>query len=196
MIRPFLASTTRISSLTIDNFISEPLPRDQWATGDYVVGDTTDDARMPTLARLCESGVHFTNAWAQPTCSPTRATILTGTYPYQHGVLRPVTRNGELDLDRWTLPRALAGGAAGYDLASIGKWHLSTGEDDPYLAGWPHFAGVISGAIAGGIILGFLEAIGLAVLSQYGDITYLMIFVSLMIFLAIRPQGLMGKPWG
>jgi branched-chain amino acid transport system permease protein len=57
-------------------------------------------------------------------------------------------------------------------------------------------AGVISGAIAGGIILGFLEAIGLAVLSQYGDITYLLIFASLMIFLAIRPQGLMGKPWG
>ena len=57
-------------------------------------------------------------------------------------------------------------------------------------------AGVISGAIAGGIILGFMEAIGLALLYQYGDITYLMIFVSLMIFLAIRPQGLMGKPWG
>ncbi len=57
-------------------------------------------------------------------------------------------------------------------------------------------AGVISGAIAGGIILGFMEAIGLAVLSQYGDITYLLIFVSLMIFLAIRPHGLMGKPWG
>lgn len=57
-------------------------------------------------------------------------------------------------------------------------------------------AGVISGAIAGGIILGFLEAIGLAVLSQYGDFTYLVIFISLMIFLAIRPQGLMGKPWG
>ena len=33
-------------------------------------------------------------------------------------------------------------------------------------------------------------------LYQYGDITYLLIFVSLMIFLAIRPQGLMGKPWG
>lgn len=57
-------------------------------------------------------------------------------------------------------------------------------------------AGVISGAIAGGIILGLLEAIGLVVLSQYGDITYLVIFISLMIFLAIRPQGLMGKPWG
>ncbi|MCY4462243.1 MAG: branched-chain amino acid ABC transporter permease [Albidovulum sp.] len=57
-------------------------------------------------------------------------------------------------------------------------------------------AGVISGAIAGGFILGMLEAVGLAVLSQYGDITYLVIFIALMIFLAIRPHGLMGKPWG
>lgn len=57
-------------------------------------------------------------------------------------------------------------------------------------------AGVISGAIAGGFILGMMEAVGLALLSQYGDITYLLIFISLMIFLAIRPQGLMGKPWG
>ena len=35
-------------------------------------------------------------------------------------------------------------------------------------------AGVISGAIWGGIILGFMEAIGLALLYQYGDITYLL----------------------
>ena len=57
-------------------------------------------------------------------------------------------------------------------------------------------AGVISGAIAGGFILGMMESIGLSVLSQYGDVTYLVIFASLMVFLAIRPQGLMGKPWG
>ena len=57
-------------------------------------------------------------------------------------------------------------------------------------------AGVISGAIAGGFILGMLESIGLTVLVAYGDLTYLLIFVSLMIFLAIKPQGLMGKPWG
>ncbi|MGE4611734.1 MAG: branched-chain amino acid ABC transporter permease [Paracoccaceae bacterium] len=57
-------------------------------------------------------------------------------------------------------------------------------------------AGVISGAIAGGIILGFMEAAGLVLLAAYGDITYLVIFVSLMIFLAVRPNGLMGKPWG
>jgi len=57
-------------------------------------------------------------------------------------------------------------------------------------------AGVISGAIAGGFILGMMESVGLTVLAAYGDITYLVIFASLMIFLAIRPQGLMGKPWG
>lgn len=57
-------------------------------------------------------------------------------------------------------------------------------------------AGVISGAIAGGFILGMMESIGLTVLAAYGDITYLVIFACLMIFLAIRPQGLMGKPWG
>ncbi len=57
-------------------------------------------------------------------------------------------------------------------------------------------AGVISGAIAGGFILGMLESVGLSLLHSYGDITYLVIFATLMVFLSIRPQGLMGKPWG
>jgi len=57
-------------------------------------------------------------------------------------------------------------------------------------------AGVISGAIAGGFILGMMESVGLTLLAAYGDITYLAIFASLMVFLAFRPQGLMGKPWG
>ncbi|MBO9628530.1 MAG: branched-chain amino acid ABC transporter permease [Shinella sp.] len=57
-------------------------------------------------------------------------------------------------------------------------------------------AGVISGAIAGGFILGMMESVGLTVLSAYGDITYLVIFATLMVFLAVRPQGLMGKPGG
>jgi branched-chain amino acid transport system permease protein len=57
-------------------------------------------------------------------------------------------------------------------------------------------AGVVGGAIAGGFILGMLESVGLSVLHAYGDLTYLVIFVALMVFLAIRPNGLMGKPWG
>ena len=57
-------------------------------------------------------------------------------------------------------------------------------------------AGVVGGAIAGGFILGMMESVGLATLREYGDVTYLVIFALLMIFLSIRPHGLMGKPWG
>ena len=57
-------------------------------------------------------------------------------------------------------------------------------------------AGVVGGAIAGGFILGMLEAVGASVLHAYGDITTLLIFAALMVFLSIRPNGLMGKPWG
>ena len=52
------------------------------------------------------------------------------------------------------------------------------------------------GAIAGGFILGMMESVGLTVLREYGDVTYLVIFALLMVFLSIRPNGLMGKPWG
>ena len=57
-------------------------------------------------------------------------------------------------------------------------------------------AGVVGGAIAGGFLLGMMESVGLTVLREYGDVTYLVIFAALMVFLSIRPNGLMGKPWG
>jgi branched-chain amino acid transport system permease protein len=41
-----------------------------------------------------------------------------------------------------------------------------------------------------------MESVGLTLLASSGEITYLAIFASLMVFLAVRPQGLMGKPWG
>jgi len=55
-------------------------------------------------------------------------------------------------------------------------------------------AGVVPGAILGAIVLGFAEAIGYALLP--GSVTYLLIFIGLIIFLLLRPQGLLGKPWG
>jgi len=57
-------------------------------------------------------------------------------------------------------------------------------------------AGVVGGAIAGGFIIGMMESVGLRLLRNFGDITYLVIFALLMVFLSIRPHGLMGKPWG
>ena len=55
-------------------------------------------------------------------------------------------------------------------------------------------AGVVSGAIVGAFVLGFCEALGYAYIP--GSTTYLLIFAGLIIFLVVRPQGIMGKPWG
>ena len=55
-------------------------------------------------------------------------------------------------------------------------------------------AGVTSGAIVGGVMLGFAEAIGYDLLP--GSVTYLLIFVAMIVFLVFKPNGLFGKPWG
>lgn len=44
-------------------------------------------AALDTLAR---EGVRFNNFWAQPVCSPTRATLMTGRYGFRTGIGRPV----------------------------------------------------------------------------------------------------------
>lgn len=52
-------------------------------------------------------------------------------------------------------------------------------------------AGVTAGAILGAFALGFAEAIGYEVFP--GSLTYLLIFIGIIIFLVIRPQGIMGR---
>ena len=110
----------------------------------------------PNINALKATGVQFLNAYAQPTCSPTRATILTGRQPFRHGVTTAVTANdGQLMAGEFTLPRAFAANdSLGYAVGHFGKWHLSIGpdmENDPAnLGGWPHFAGSLSGGLTGG----------------------------------------------
>lgn len=55
-------------------------------------------------------------------------------------------------------------------------------------------AGVTQGALIGGLLLGFAEAIGYDLLP--GSLTYLLIFVAMIVFLIFKPNGLFGKPWG
>jgi branched-chain amino acid transport system permease protein len=55
-------------------------------------------------------------------------------------------------------------------------------------------AGVISGAIAGGLALGMIESLGYYFFP--GGETYLIIFAGMIVFLAVRPNGLMGKAVG
>ena len=55
----------------------------------YPVGSQT--ATTPTLDNLCADGMRFDNFWAQPVCSPTRATILTGQFGFRNGVTVPTS---------------------------------------------------------------------------------------------------------
>jgi arylsulfatase B len=98
---------------------------------------------MPNLQALANQGILFSRVWADPWCSPTRATILTGRYGFRTGIGRANTSNlPPLPLAEFTLPEAFrARPAAGYVLANLGKWHLSSGALDPNLHGWPHYAG-------------------------------------------------------
>jgi N-acetylglucosamine-6-sulfatase len=87
--------------------------------------------RTPGLDRLAREGVVFQNAFhTTPLCSPSRASILTGTYAHTHGVLNNHTPwTGQ----RTTFLEHLS--KAGYDTAFIGKWHMPGKglPDMPYL---------------------------------------------------------------
>ncbi len=114
----------------------------------------------PHIDRFAKRAMRFTNAYAQPLCSPTRASILSGQYTARHGIttasghqppqpaghvflkesasanapmLTPESKN-YLEPSQITLAETLKG--AGYRTAHIGKWHL--GLTQPH---WPEQQG-------------------------------------------------------
>ena len=96
----------------------------------------------PNLTALARQGVLFPRAWASPTCSPTRAGILTGRYGFRTGVGDAKRRDmPQLPPDEITLPEVFRAAATRYRLAHVGKWHLSNGIDDPNRQGWTHYLG-------------------------------------------------------
>ncbi len=81
----------------------------------------------PSLDRLASHGVHFKNAFVTTSlCSPSRASILTGLYTHNHGV---VSNNDGMPDDLKTFPMYLQ--EAGYQTAFIGKWHMGGSSDRP-----------------------------------------------------------------
>jgi arylsulfatase A-like enzyme len=83
------------------------------------------DIKTPNLDRLAAEGARLTNFYVQPMCTPTRAALLTGRYPFRYGlqtaVIPSVSAYG-LDTTEFLLPQSLKD--AGYKTAIIGKWHL------------------------------------------------------------------------
>lgn len=106
----------------------------------------------PNMDRFAKRSMRFTDAYAQPLCSPTRGSLLSGKYSARHGIttasghqppqpaghkflpdsaapnqptLTPESKN-YLDPSEITLAETLR--AAGYRTAHIGKWHLGLTE--------------------------------------------------------------------
>jgi len=84
------------------------------------LGAINDRIRTPALDRLCREGVRFDRAYCpNPTCTPTRASIITGMYPSQHGAWSLGTKLFE---DVPTVGQQLS--RAGYYTALVGKAHF------------------------------------------------------------------------
>ena len=101
---------------------------------------------MPNLSALCSSGVVFDRTWAHPTCSPTRASLLTGKY----GVHTNVMAVDEVLVDTDTILNRVQQGTNPYATAAIGKWHVSganAAANSPSPFGVQHFVGFLTGAL-------------------------------------------------
>lgn len=79
----------------------------------------------PALQRFAEEGVLFRqNFCANPTCSPSRAALLTGCYPHENGMTGLTHRGWKLNDYRQHLLHALR--SAGYISALAGVQHIAT----------------------------------------------------------------------
>src|SRR5690606_14399753 len=86
-----------------------------------------DFLRTPAMDKMAEEGVHIRNAFVTTSlCSPSRASILTGRYAHNHGV---VDNQRLIPEGTVFFPQLLQD--AGYETAFIGKWHMGEESDAP-----------------------------------------------------------------
>jgi len=105
--------------------------------------------RTPHLEALAREGVLLEQHYSQPVCTPTRAALLSGRYPFHIGLQRKVVK----PLNPWGLLTNLTTLAdelksAGYSTYAVGKWHLGFCKEDylPTSRGFDHHYGFWVGA--------------------------------------------------
>ncbi len=76
----------------------------------------------PNMGKLHGASTVFTRFLVSPTCSPTRAALMTGRHPMKNGITHTIYERERLALESVTLPQVLS--KAGYKSGIFGKWHL------------------------------------------------------------------------
>jgi arylsulfatase A-like enzyme len=146
--RPGLAASNNILLIIADDFGADSCE---------LFNSTNTGASLaptPNLDQLGRSGVLFPNFYTRPSCSQSRACLLTGRESFRTGVGSAIGNNTNntpaLSPSEYTLPRAFATNAPEYHLAAVGKWHLSVPTDlnSPLtLGGWTNFSGYMGAAV-------------------------------------------------
>lgn len=82
----------------------------------------------PNIDKLAKQGMRFTDCFSNPYCSPSRASLLTGRYPFKNGLKEvihdeQIHANTYLHTEQPSFARQLK--QAGYATAIAGKWQLS-----------------------------------------------------------------------
>ena len=101
----------------------------------------------PHINSIKNNGITFQNFWSYPTCSPTRASIITGKYGYRTGVkwAGDVLPSTERSLQKYIKEET----GSRYNSAVIGKWHLSGNNSslDRSAFGIDYYAGLMGGGL-------------------------------------------------
>ena len=107
-------------------------------------------AATPHLDSMAAEGLKLTNFYAFPSCSPSRAALLTGCYPPRVGIPDVIGPEGPdwtadrqygLSLEETTVAEVLKG--AGYATGMVGKWHLGHWPNIlPFYQGFDSFYGL------------------------------------------------------
>lgn len=101
-------------------------------------------APTPNIDRLARDGLLLTSCYSEPSCSPSRASLMTGRLPMRHGLLRPPMYGEPGGLQgEVTIAQLLSD--AGYVTQAVGKWHMGENqESQPQHVGFDDFYGFLS----------------------------------------------------
>ena len=103
----------------------------------------------PTLDSFREKGLSFTNCWAAPQCSPTRAAIMSGKFGIKTGVMRPplILETSHTSLFTKIKEQSITD----YSMGLIGKWHIGGSSTSNYShpkdSGVPYYEGVFTSQV-------------------------------------------------